>query len=112
MARVREHPVLIGQSTESTKPIKPAFQGAITVSAVMKIFAIAWIILGIYSVSKTHQSLVDNGASSGTISNAVLIEIAITALGAASFGFFACVLDLLMAIESNTSTDGARRRTL
>ena len=53
---------------------------------------------------RTNSVLQDLGAPSKTHLYSELVELAVTALGAASFGFFAYVLELLIAIEQNTST--------
>jgi hypothetical protein len=72
---------------------------------VLKIFAVIWIIAGILSIIKTQQVLSNGDASSSAELYSLLLEIAATALGAAAIGFFAYVLDLLMAIEENTMPD-------
>jgi hypothetical protein len=79
-----------------------SFRGALGVSIVFKVSAVIWILAGFISILETQNTLQNASASSSTKFYLFLIELAVTALGAATFGFFAYVIDLLMAVEKNT----------
>jgi hypothetical protein len=77
------------------------------VSAVLAVLALVWIGLGVWIISKTNDQYFVSGVGFDR-STVELIEVGFTALGAALLGFLACVLQLLMGIwEEVTSDDEA-----
>jgi len=74
------------------------------ISAILAVLAVVWIGLGIWIISKTNDSYFVSGVGFNR-TTVELIEVGFTALGAALFGFLACVLQLLMGIWEEVASD-------
>jgi hypothetical protein len=78
------------------------YTGAKITSAVLKFFAVLWIVIGIFVLFRTDGTYTGN--SSGiSLFILLIIEGAATLLGAAMFAFFAYVLDVLLGIWEETA---------
>lgn len=87
---------------QTVVPSPESFRGAQLASAVVKAFAVLWIVLGIIVMIKSHSTMQESGQSPGFQTDVILVELGVTALGASAIAFFAYVLDLLRRIERNT----------
>lgn len=83
----------------------PGHRRARAVSGVFKVAA--WIVLGV-GVLSALVSAVALHSHGGSAVLAALAVLGSSVLGAASLAFFACVLDLLVAIDDNTAAVRAR----
>ena len=72
--------------------------GARMTSAVLKLFAILWLIAGAVVIVRTDDRYSNNGATGNSLLIALAIEVAATLFGSAMFAFLAYVLDLLRGI--------------
>jgi hypothetical protein len=74
------------------------YLGARTTAQIFKLFAFLWIVAGVVVIILTVKAYGRSAISNNSYHVALAVEYAATPLGAATFSFFAYVLDLLRGI--------------
>ena len=92
-----------------TSPIRPHHARAHTVSRVFGVACWVVLVLGVILGIVTGVEVHAHGGSAGSGFLATVVVIGGAVLGAAALAFFSCVLDLLIAID--TETAAGRERT-
>jgi hypothetical protein len=87
---------------DSTTARWPGHPGAEAVAEVFKFIAVLVLVFGIVGSIVVAVEVHKNGSQGGAVAGIIIGGIAGSIVSAAALGFFAYVLDILMAISWNT----------